>query len=49
MVCLDKSEQSDLVSKFQGDGLTFKAKLYGTVDVKGARGKCLFVHIRKGQ
>lgn len=31
----------DLISKFQGDGLSFKAKLYGTVDVKEARGNIM--------
>ncbi|XP_067944668.1 disabled homolog 1-like [Watersipora subatra] len=33
-----KGETSDIVGKFQGDGISFKAKLYGTVDVNAARG-----------
>lgn len=29
---------ADVISKFKGDGLSFKAKFYGTAAVKEARG-----------
>jgi len=38
---VEKNNQGDLISKFRGEGLSFKAKLYGSVDVETARGKAI--------
>lgn len=35
-----------MISKFQGDGLTFKAKFYGTAVVKEARGTVVILEFQ---